>query len=64
MPPKPAVRGSSPAEPGAHGVAESVSLRGPDEQPADGRDWNAGGDGLALALSLPPGRRLAPPGCL
>ena len=39
-------------------MAESVSLRGPDEQPADGRNWNAGGDGLALALSLPPGRRL------
>ncbi len=58
MPPKPPVRGSSPTEPRARGVAEPVSLRGPDEQPAAGRNWNAGGDGLALALSLPPGRRL------
>lgn len=39
-------------------MAESVSLRGPDDQPATGRNWNAG-DGLALALSLPPGRSLA-----
>lgn len=46
MPPKPPVRGSSPTEPGTHGVAESL-LRGPMTSPLPG------GTGTPVATGWP-----------